>query len=279
VSGTGNGGVLTVMATGDISLDGQASDGFSSGIYSQTAGSGTGGDVAVSGSNVYLANSATVNSESLGTGDAGDINVTAVSSVELDNASITTAAANADGGNIKVTASDLVYLVDSDITAAVGGGLGDGGNVDIDPQFVVLSSSNILASAIGGNGGNITIVADHFISSPDSVLNASSQLGINGTISIQSPDEEVNSNQVELPVAYLDAAGLLKERCSARRLGDQSSFIVAGRTSLPATPDSPYSLLSGMSDSAGTVGASQLNSLQQQWLSNSLAASRTGCSL
>ena len=208
VSGTGNGGVLTVTATGDVSLDGQASDGFSSGIYSQTTGSGTGGDVAVSGSNVCLANNATVNSESLGTGDAGDINITAVSSVELNNASITTAAANADGGNIKVTANDLVYLQNSDITAAVGGGLGNGGNVDIDPQFVVLSSSNILASAIGGNGGNITIVADHFVSSPDSVLNASSQLGINGTINILSPDEEVNSNQVELPVAYLDAIAI-----------------------------------------------------------------------
>ena len=279
VAGTGNGGALTVAAMGGVSLDGQASDGFSSGIYSQTSGTGTGGAVTVSGSDVTLANGATISSESLGTGDAGDINVTALGSVNMNNASITTAAANADGGNIKVTASDLVYLKNSDVTAAVGGGLGNGGNVDIDPQFVVLANSSILASAIGGNGGNITIVADHFVSSPDSVLNASSQLGINGTISILSPDEEVNSNQIELPVAYLDAAGLLKERCSARHLGDQSSFIVAGRDSLPTAPDSPYSLLSGLADSIGSPGMTGSTSLQQQWLSNTLAASRYGCTL
>jgi len=279
VAGAGNGGALTVAATGSVSLDGQASDGFSSGIYSQTSGTGTGGAVTVSGNDVTLANGATISSESLGTGDAGDINVTALGTVDMNNASITTAAANADGGNIKVTADDLVYLKSSDITAAVGGGLGNGGNVDIDPQFVVLSSSNILASAIGGNGGNITIVADHFVSSPNSVLNASSQLGINGTINILSPDEEVNSNQVELPVAYLDAAGLLQERCSARRLGDRSSFIVAGRDALPVAPDSPYSLLSGLSDSLGAAAVSRDSSLQQQWLSNSVAASRYGCTL
>ncbi len=278
VDGTGQGGALTVTTTKDVSLAGQASDGFSSGLYSQTIGSGAGGVVDVSAANVALADHATINSESLGTGDAGDINVTAVNAVELGNASITTAAANADGGNIKVTASELVYLVNSDITAAVGGGLGNGGNVDIDPQFVVLSGSNILASAIGGNGGNITVVADHFISSPGSVLNASSQLGIDGTISILSPDEEVSSNQVELPVAYLDAAGLLRERCSARRPGDRSSFVVAGRNSLPVSPDSPYALLSGIPDSiAGTAAARGLRN--PALLSANLAAGIYGCTL
>jgi large exoprotein involved in heme utilization and adhesion len=278
VAGTGSGGSLTVTATGDVSLDGQASDGFSSGLYSQTSGTGTGGAISVSAANVTLTDRATINSESLGNSDAGDVNVTAVSTVELDNASINTAAANADGGNIKVTASDLVYLKDSSITAAVGGGLGNGGNVDIDPQFVVLSSSNILASAIGGNGGNITIVADHFISSTDSVLNASSQLGISGTINILSPDEEVNSNQVELPVAYLDAAGLLKERCGARKLEGRSSFVVAGRDSLPVAPDSSFSLLSSIADNqsdADTVTRDQ----EQRLLSSNLAAGLYGCSL
>jgi large exoprotein involved in heme utilization and adhesion len=279
VAGTGNGGAITLVTTGDVSLAGRASDGFSTGLYSQTGGSGTGGAIDVSAANVTLTNGATINSESQDTGDAGNINVAAISTVELRNAAINSAAANADGGNILVTANDLVYLKQSDVTAAVGGGVGNGGNVDIDPQFVVLSSSNILASAVGGNGGNITIVADHFISSPDSVLNASSQLGISGSINILSPDEEVNSNQIELPVAFLDAANLLKERCSARRLGDRSSFIVAGRDSLPHAPDAPHSLLSGIADTAGSGGTNSQGSLQQQWLGNVLAASRYGCTL
>jgi filamentous hemagglutinin family protein len=280
VAGSGSGGTLALDVTGDVSLAGRASDGFSSGLYSQTGGSGTGGSIAVNAANVYLADGATINSESLATGAAGDITLAAAGAVQLRNAAINTAAANADGGNIRIMARDLVYLRNSDVTAAVGGGLGNGGNVDIDPRFVVLSNSNILASAVGGNGGNITIVADHFVSSPDSVLNASSQLGINGTINILSPDEEVNSNQVELPLAYLDAAALLRERCSARRLGDgQSSFTVAGRNALPVAPDSPYALLSGLSDGVSMAASDTRGGLQQQWLTNALAAARYGCTL
>jgi filamentous hemagglutinin family protein len=281
VDGDGNGGLLRVVSSSEVKLTGQASDGFQTGLYSLTEGAGTGGAIEVSGSKVILTDTATINSESNGSGNAGNIEVTAVSKVKLKNASINTSADNADGGNIKVTAADLVELTNSEITAAVGGGEGDGGNVTIDPEFVVLSSSRILASAIGGDGGNITIVTDHFIASPDSVLDASSELGIDGTVNILSPDEEITSNLVELPAAYLDASGLLRERCSTRhQAATQSSFTVAGRNSLPTSPDSQYSLLSSVSDSFSGAGALMTRSSPaQQFMAASLAASAFGCSL
>ena len=280
VDGTGNGGLLQVVSSGEVVLDGQAGDGFQTGLYSLTEGAGTGGNIEVSGSNVKLTNNATINSESNSSGNAGNINVIAVSNVKLKNASINTSADNADGGNIKITASDMVELTNSEITAAVGGGEGDGGNVNIDPEFVILSSSRILASAIGGDGGNITIVTDHFIASPDSVLDASSELGVDGTINILSPDEEITSNLVELPAAYLDASGLLRERCStSHQAATQSSFTVAGRNSLPTSPDSQYSLLSSVSDSFSGAGALTRSSPAQQFMAASLAASTFGCSL
>lgn len=280
VAGTGSGGLLQLVVSGDADISGRADDGFGSGLYSATAGSGAGGAIDVSAANVSLADGGSINSESTGSGNAGSISVAAASSVQLYNGSINTAAANADGGNVTVTATDLVYLRDSEITAAVGGGLGDGGNIFIDPEFVVLSGSRLLASAIGGNGGNITIVADHFISSADSELNASSQLGIDGTINILSPDEELNSNLVELPVDYLDAAGLLRERCSARHAGARSSFVVAGRDSLPVDPESPYSLLSSLDDGSGGTGSlAAYPSVAQPYLAATLAASHFGCSL
>ena len=280
VDGAGNGGLLRVTSGGAVKLDGQAGDGFQTGLYSLTEGAGTGGNIEVSGSKVKLTNNATMNSESHGSGNAGNIDVTAVSTVKLKNASINTSADNADGGNIKITATDMVELTNSEITAAVGGGEGDGGNVTIDPEFVILSSSRILASAIGGDGGNITIITDHFIASPDSVLDASSELGIDGTINILSPDEEITSNLVELPAAYLDASGLLRERCSTRhQAATQSSFTVAGRNSLPTTPDSQYSLLSSVSDSFSGAGAVTRSSPAQQFIAASLAAGVFGCSL
>lgn len=279
VSGTGNGGLLNVEVDGNATISSENSDGFSSGLYSLTEGSGTGGDVQLAAANVSLSNNATINAESTGSGDAGSITVTADNSVTLDNASITTAAADADGGNIKVTAPEMVYLQDSEITAAVGGGDGDGGNVTIDPKFVVMNNSRILASAIGGDGGNITIVTDHFIFSSDSILNASSELGIDGTINIISSDEDVDDNLVDLPTAYLDAAGLLKERCSERHLGDRSSFVVSGRTSLPATPESAVSHLSSFSDSAGLVKPVAYSGPQGSLMASYLAASAFGCTL
>jgi len=280
VDGTGNGGLLRVASSGEVNLDGQAGDGFQTGLYSLTEGAGTGGNIEVSGSKVVLKDNATINSESNGSGNAGNIDVTAVGSVKLKNASINTSADNADGGNIKITATDKVDLQNSEITAAVGGGEGDGGNVNIDPEFVILSSSRILASAIGGDGGNITIVTDHFIASPDSVLDASSELGVDGTINILSPDEEVTSNLVELPAAYLDASGLLRERCSSRHQATGSSFVVAGRDSLPTTPGSQYSLLSSISDGvSGPAALTRATSPAQQFMAASLAASTFGCSL
>lgn len=280
VDGSGNGGLLRVASSGAVNLDGQAGDGFQTGLYSLTEGAGTGGNVEVSGSSVKLTHNATINSESNGSGNAGNIDVTAVNSVKLKNASINTSADNADGGNIKITANDRVELTNSEVTAAVGGGEGNGGNVSIDPEFVILSSSRILASAIGGDGGNITIVTDHFIASPDSVLDASSQLGVDGTINIISPDEEITSDLVELPAAYLDASGLLRERCSSRHQAvTQSSFTVAGRNTLPTSPDSQYSLLSSVSDSFSGAGALTRSSPAQQFMAASLAASAFGCSL
>jgi len=270
-SGTGNGGSLQVQTTGNTRLAGTASDGFQTGLYSQAQGGGTGGDIQVSAASVGLANKAVISAESLGTGDAGNIDVAAASEVTLDNASITTEALIADGGNININASYQVYLLNSEVTTSVGTGFGDGGNITIDPEFVVLNNSRILANAYGGDGGNITIVTDHFLSSTNSTVEASSQLGINGTINIIAPDEEVTSNVEELPVSYLDATGLLRERCSARRFSDRSSFTMGGRQGVPPAPAGMSALSSSISDSLNARYAAPAPGLSGSLLPSTLS--------
>ena len=102
----------------------------------------------------------------------------------MNGGTISTRAVTSDGGNIELTAPEWVYLHNSDITTSVESGLGGGGNITIDPQFVILNQSNILANAFGGPGGNINIVADNVIISAQSRIDASSALGINGTVNI-----------------------------------------------------------------------------------------------
>lgn len=246
--GLGNAGTLKVAAEGAVSVSGENSSGLQTGLYSRAQGGGRGGDIQLSGHSVTVANNGLITAESSGSGDAGNIIVAARDAVTLKNGAITTEAITADGGNIEIKANRLVYLLDSKITTSVGEGFGDGGNIDIDPEFVVLNNSQILANAFGGDGGNITIVTDHFVSSNNSVLDASSELGIDGIIKIVSPDEEIKNKVEELPVEYLDATALLRERCSAQRLTDRSSFTMGGRKGVPVSPNGAGALSSSLSD-------------------------------
>src|SRR5829696_2139677 len=99
-----------------------------------------------------------------------------------DGGLISTEATTANGGNIRLSVRDLMYLVDSQITTSVKGALGNGGNILIDPHLLVLQRSSIIAQAVRGHGGDITIIADQFLRSADSLVSASSELGISGTV-------------------------------------------------------------------------------------------------
>jgi large exoprotein involved in heme utilization and adhesion len=144
-------------------------------------------------------------------------------------------------------------------------GFGDGGNITIDPEFVILNSSSIVANAFGGDGGNILIVTNNFIASPDSIVDASSQFGLDGTVIIKSPESDLTSGLTELPESFLNVAALLREPCSARRSINRSSFIVRGRSAIPPGPMSPLSLMNTGFNGTATVSGNHLyaTSLQQ----------------
>src|SRR5205823_10132854 len=113
----------------------------------------------------------------------------------------------------------------------------NGGNITIDPQFVILQSgSQILANAFGGNGGNITIVAGLLLGSPDSVISASSALGVSGTITINSAISDLSGKLAPLPSGFLKTSALLRSRCSARLAGETSSFVLASKGGIPTEP-------------------------------------------
>jgi large exoprotein involved in heme utilization and adhesion len=119
----------------------------------------------------------------------------------------------------------------------VAGGLGQGGNIMIDPQFVIVNNSSIIANAFGGPGGNITIIANNFLASTTSVIEASSALSTPGVIEVRSPENNVENNIAQLPAAFIDASALLRGLCTARRTGAPSSFVVAGRGGIPVDAD------------------------------------------
>jgi len=240
---TGGGGDIAIRATGPILLSGTLSDGTPSGLFSRTIGtppgSGAGGNITLTaGQSVTISDGASVSASSSGPGNAGDISINAGQQFEMRNSSVKTEAAQASGGNIDIQAIDQVRLVNSSISTSVLGGAGRGGNITIDPNVVVLQNSNVIAQAVQGAGGNITITTPLFLADSTSLVNASSQFGLNGTVTIQSPTSNLSESLGTLPSEPNQAHSLLTQRCAALANGQASSFVVAGREQFPPDPGS-----------------------------------------
>jgi filamentous hemagglutinin family protein len=245
--GVGLGGSVTVQASEGVRITGAGPrlvDVFDNGhpvlldtaIQSATYGPTPAGTVTVAAPVVTL-NGGQIRSSSEGTGNAGNIVLEGLQALNIVNGGqITTQATIADGGNIIIAARDLAYLRDSRITTSVGTGEGSGGNITIDPTFVVLDNSQIIANAFGGNGGNITIVSEFFLKDPPSLVQASSQFGLQGEIHVTAPSVDVSTGLTVLSHSFFDASLLLRESCAARASRAASSFAGVGRGGLPASP-------------------------------------------
>jgi len=230
---TGNGGRINVTA-GALSLPANTA------ISSATAGPGTGGGVRVGAGSITLSGAGPqISARSTGGGDAGSVTVSAVQLSMKNGAAISTEAetSTASGGNITLKVRDFLYLVNSEITTSVKGETGNGGNIAIDPQLAILNHSRIVAEAVEGHGGNITIKAGEFIPSSDSIISATSQLGISGTVEIIGPQVDVNGALVVLSSELRGRAAVLREACAARSDPPISTFVEAGRGGTPQDPE------------------------------------------
>jgi large exoprotein involved in heme utilization and adhesion len=246
VDGPGSGVFTNTQDTGaggSISVDANAvtlqNGGTISASTSGSSSSATGGNISISGGQfVQMNNGASITASSTGLGNTGNIQINAGNQFTMTNSTVTTEAKQSGGGAIKITTNPdgTVQLNDSVISASVLDGTGGGGSVDIDPQFVILQNSQILANAVFGPGGNINITTNLLLPDTASVIDASSQFGQSGTVTIQSPVSPASGKLVPLGQKPLIATSLLSQRCAALAGGSISSFTVAGRDSLPAEP-------------------------------------------
>jgi large exoprotein involved in heme utilization and adhesion len=271
ISSTSTGVVVTNPDDGTTQVPGRAgnvaitaSGGFTSdaSTVATSAEANHGGDISITAQSVGLSNGTLITANSkaplevtklvldqdgqlvsqvVGDGNAGNITAHSGSTFVMNNSSMTTEATQASGGQVVITAPEMVQLSYSKISTSVAGSAVDtaGGNITIDPQFVILQNSQILAQAFAGAGGNITIVSNVFMADPFSQehVSASSQLGISGTINIQSPLQNVGAELTALSQEFSSAAALLAQQCAARAAdGKFSTFVVAAREGLPVEP-------------------------------------------
>ena len=219
-----------------------------------------GGDISITAHSVQLSNGTLITANSnaplevketvlidgqlveqvVGDGNAGNISVRSGSTYVMTNSSMTTEASRASGGQIAIITPEMVRVINGRVSTSVAGSANDtaGGNITIDPQFVVLQGAQIVAKAFAGTGGAIDIIATSaFIRDPASIVDASSTLGISGTINIQSPLQNIGGELAPLSDEFSSAAALLAQQCAARAAGGKfSTFVVAAREGLPVEP-------------------------------------------
>lgn len=265
---SGNGGSVTVNAHA-ITLRNGAQ------ITSDTKGTGNAGDVSINTRTLHLENGGLIatcsgagpdcNQRGGGpdqTGDAGNITVQASDQIIIEDARITTFAvsAEASGGTITLNTGNLIDLHGGEISSEVLGNQGTtAGNIVINSPFLILNDSRIIARATEGKGGDIDIVADNLLRSSESIIDASAETGIDGTVVVSSPEADVTSGLVVLPAEFVDAGSRMKESCAIRGAAEASRFDRAGRALPPGPSDPQVATYAPDSDESaeGDKGASE----------------------
>jgi hypothetical protein len=214
-------------------------------ISTSSAGSGGAGGILIGSQNVFLSGESHISSEStsiIGGGAAGHILLDYLQSLRLiQNSKITTQAVNTSvpdkiipdfiiqdrlNGMIAINASEDIHLIDGSISSSVLGGLGNGGNISIHSNDTIVNRSQIIANAYEGNGGNIYITANHLIQSSDSIISASSELGIDGNIVIEAFTENFDQQIITLADNFLDGSQWVQTPCHSRDNDNVSHFLI-----------------------------------------------------
>ena len=233
--GLGNAGNITLKVEDSINITGA-----DTGIFADTeqGSTGDGGSIFIDPETIILQDGASIAVNSQGSGEGGNIQLQAGSLTLANQSAITAETFSTDGGNIEIAlGGNLILRDNSEISASAGTDEagGDGGNIDIDAQFILSfpDENKITAEAFLGTGGNINITTNSIFGREFLEISASSELGLEGTVSINTLELELSPGLVELP-SKLETLSI-PQGCEASR-GRGSSFISTGRGGLPPSP-------------------------------------------
>ena len=255
---SGNSGVIHLVSEQDIQLkDNQTK------ITTSNHGAGHAGNITIQSNHLLLMNHAQIASENqayYNGGVAGQISLQINQDIHLFNQSAMTTETHhtryllpekdKQNGRIAIQAQHVINASNSQVTTSVHSGAGNGGDIHIDPKMMILNKSKIIANAYEGRGGNINIVSDQLISSVDSIIDASSQKGIDGTVTILSPEIDASKGIISLPSRFLDASRWVTNVCTKRDANKSNRLTIQDREALLLPSDDllpvPFSFIAAM---------------------------------
>ncbi len=271
LEGEGKAGDIDIIAN-SLEIDNSSID-----TKVETGAIGEAGKVRIEANNIVLRNNTAIFSKTEGQGNGGDIDITA-HTIELNNSIITSEVAKQAtglGGNVNLTIGDTIKLRNNSLISAQAMEDANGGNIDIDAEFIIAfpskgNGNDIIANAQRGRGGNITIITEALLGLAEGIaipengtndIDASSQFGLNGNVTFIVPDPKILEDTTELASNVMEDTVALANACSTS--SKPSTLVVQGKGGIPSLPNAVLNteILLG-NDKSSELNLAQSNNLQ-----------------
>ncbi len=202
---------------------------------------------------IILRGNALVSSASTGNVSAGHITIDASKQLDLAGSRINTIANDGNGGRITIRAGDLMLLNQSRISTSVSGSSGNGGDIQVKANSLILNQGFIQANTAANqaSGGLINLDLRNLVASGSTlfvggqsayeyvpglfgfnVVQAAAPTGISGAIQITSPVLDLSGSLGRLGAQVLDTGGLGRNLCD---VSGGSSLVLAGQGGMPVS--------------------------------------------
>ncbi len=272
--GTGEGGNIEINSE-IISVDNYSLIAASS----RTDSSQGSGNITLNSDRVTLSNGGIINATTASDAEGGQISINS-EVLDMFSGGIIQTATEGDGraGDIDLNISDRIILdgrntpnrppefdFADDIlnnlsgrTGIFAGTSGDtpsrGGNINIDSNVIVAfpdGNNDILANSQQGQGGNIRInakslfgIQERPLNDSTNDINASSEFGLDGTVSIFTPNVDPVKGTTELPSNVIEPEDTIAQACEANRgITATSSLTIEGKGGIAPEPGLPLNSL------------------------------------
>ena len=196
---------------------------------------------------------ALITADAWGNAAASDLQIRFSDLLSLDHSQIKTSAVSGDGGAIRLTGGRVIHLADSRITTSVSGANGNGGDISVAADALVMNTGFIQANtaARDASGGNVEIRVDALLPSARSlmaggatpyaydqaafgfnVIQAAAPTGLSGNVAITAPTLDLSGALAGVSARVADAVALGRSPCHGTA---GSSLAVLGQSGvLPA---------------------------------------------
>lgn len=238
-----NGEPLTTGLGGEIKINAFESIRLNEGtIASSSSGEGdNAGSVSLETNRLSVKDGSEISVSAAGSSLAGNLNIDA-NFINLDRSSLSAKTRVGDRGNIILNNADSLLLNNSQITTNATQSA-TGGDIAISSLAIaLLNDSNITANAFEGQGGNIQITTQGILRESNSEIMATSEFGIDGTVTFNTLDIDPISGFEELPEIPIDTENILAQdfcKLEDEKIAKGSSFTITGRGGLiPTSKDS-----------------------------------------